>query len=171
MKQPLKKILFLFVFIVVSISLSAQSKKGEKPTTQNKTSKENTGKPTVAPKVVSVYLGHSAFTGGNISKQAFDSLIMQGLHGKDSLGNMYKVEDFKFTYAERNYYEDSTGRAMVYTDYSEEHVKGDTLTNAALRNLYEKTKNGDTAYIDQIKLTNTHGTPTAGKPMKFVITK
>jgi hypothetical protein len=120
---------------------------------------------------VAVYLGHSNISGGRISKQLFDSLAKQGLTAKDSLGNYYKVDGFLFTYAELNFYEDSVGTLTPMTDYRQEYCEGDTFTANVSATLYQRTKQGDTLYFDQVSLISPKGLPGAvGKSMKFEIT-
>lgn len=121
--------------------------------------------------VVWTYLGNSGYHSGNISKMNFDSYLKQGLVGKDSLGNVYKVDGFNFSYAERNLYEDSIGNLMVITDYVSEFCPGDTISPAVANNIFYKTKPGDTAYFDNIKVLLPDGRKLSTKPLKFVLTK
>ena len=133
-----------------------------------------------------VYLGHSAYSGGAIRKQLFDSLLKQGLSAHDSLGNIYRVAGFDFSYAERNLYEDSVANLVVLTDFQSEYCPGDTisldlsLATETSPSIYQRTKAGDTVYFDHIRLFAQHGNkifpsldtlPILGRGMKFTITK
>lgn len=123
------------------------------------------------PKVVSAYLGTSDRSGGNISKVDFDNYLKQGVTARDSSGAAYKVDGFTFSYAERMLYEDSVGNPLLLTDYFSEFCPGDTVSLAISRNIYYKTKPGDTAYFDNIKVMLPNGGQVIAKPMKFVLTK
>jgi len=150
--------------LILSAQLSAQSTKKEE--------KKAKAQAVAAPvNMVLVYLGNSDYHGGDISKNNFDSHLKQGLVGKDSLGNTFKVDGFNFSYAERNLYEDSVGNLMVVTDYVSEFCPGDTISPAVANNIFYKTKPGDTAYFDNIKVLLPDGRKLATKPMKFVLTK
>jgi hypothetical protein len=128
------------------------------------------------PLVIPVYLGHSGYTGGPISKPIFDSLMKQGLTAHDSAGTPFSVTEFAFNYAERNFYEDSSGEnSMWLTDYMLEYCKGNTLSPSISQSLYSRTKAGDTVYIDHITLERLQPIPNDvqifGKGMKFEITR
>jgi hypothetical protein len=133
-----------------------------------------------------VYLGNSDYSGGLIKKKVFDSLLRQGLKSRDSLGNTYRPIGFDFSYAERNLYEDSAANLVVLTDFSSEYCTGDTLSadistsTENAQSIYQRTKAGDTAYFDHIKLHILPGNvifsgrdtlPILGRGMKFVIVK
>jgi len=160
------KILLLVFSTVFIVSLYAQE---AKKNTDNKSGHK--------PKLIvyPVYLGRSNYQSGPISKRTFDSLMKQGLTSRDSLGNKYRVSEFAFNYAERNLYEDSSGENMMWlTDYLLEYCIGDTLSSSISSNLYERTKAGDTIYIDHIALAKmpvADSTQIFGKAMKFEITK
>jgi hypothetical protein len=139
-------------------------------------SKKDDGKPvpasdTPAPKIVHAYLGRSSYNNGEISKRTFDSLLKQGLTARDAQGTQLKVDGFTFSYAERNLYEDSVGKLMVLTDFFSEFCTGDTVSRGVSMNIYYKTKPGDTAYFDNIKVLLPDGRPVGTKGMKFVLTK
>jgi hypothetical protein len=123
------------------------------------------------PKQLRVFLGRSDKSGGPISKMEFDRLLKQGLTAKDSLGNTYRVDGFSFSYAERNLYEDSVGNLMMLTDYLSEFCPGDTVSPAVSNNIYYKTKPGDTAYFEQVKVALPDGRKLPAKSMRFVLTK
>lgn len=123
-------------------------------------------------KLIYPYLGNSSYSEGLIPKQAFDSLLRQGITAKDSAGNSYKVTGFTFSYGERNLYEDSVGNLIMLTDYFSEYCIGDTISPAIKFMLNEnRTKAGDTAYIEKIKVLLPEGGTVGTKPMRFVITK
>ncbi len=131
-------------------------------------------KKTVPPppvKRIPVYLGNSGMMGGVMSKKQFDQLLQLGLTSKDSLGKSYQVEGFMLTYAERNLYEDSIGNLMYMTDLFSESFKGDTVSSYWLSQLKDRSKTGDTVYIDQITVRSPEGTNEHGKGMRIVITK
>lgn len=121
------------------------------------------------PTLIAV-LGHSNYHSGQIKKAIFDSLLKHGIAAKDSAGNWYKVEGFVFGYKERNLYEDSVGRLMIMADYMTEFCAGDTLSPALKASLYGRTKAGDTAYFDNIKVP-VRSKQLMAKSMKFVIVK
>lgn len=116
------------------------------------------------------YLGAPAFTGGTIPKSLFDSLLRKGIRVKDSSGSMYAVDGFMFGYGERNLYEDSVGNLMYLTDFIYEYCPGDTISLALSRNIFYKTKPGDTAYFDNIKATFRGKQLVTKKGMKFILT-
>jgi hypothetical protein len=143
---------------------------------QNAKQKDNKRQQTdtsVAKKVkyIPVYLGHSDIGGGPVPKRVFDSLLKQGIYSRDSVGNVYKVDAFNFSYAERSLYEDSVGNLIVVPDYMSERCYGDTITANVSQSIYSRTKAGDTVYIDQIVLIKPDNGTASGKPMKFEITK
>ncbi|MBS1774115.1 MAG: hypothetical protein JST82_14750 [Bacteroidetes bacterium] len=152
------KIGLVTVACLVAVSLIAQ----QKNTADNKAKKPK-------PIYVPVYLGKSDLSSGNITKRVFDSLLMQGVRAQDSAGRVFTVNGFLFSYGERNLYEDSVGNPMVLTDYMTEYCKGDTLTTFIKKNISERSKAGDTVYIDQIMLTSPEGKMGEGRPMRFVI--
>jgi hypothetical protein len=133
--------------------------------------KEKGSAVTTTPKIVHAYLGRSDYNRGEISKRAFDSLLKQGITARDAEGNLFKVNGFTFGYGERNLYEDSVGKLMVLTDFFSEYCPGDTVTRAVSLNIYYKTKPGDTAYFDNIKVGLPDGGQVGTKSMKFVLTK
>ncbi len=162
--RRLINIAFVIGLLLVSYSIMAQRSKKEE------------GKQVVAtnsptPKIVHAYLGRSDYNSGDISKRTFDSLLKQGLTAKDAEGNRLKVDGFTFSYAERNLYEDSVGKLMVLTDFFSEFCPGDTVSRGVSLNIYYKTKPGDTAYFDNIKVLLPEGRQVGTKGMKFVLTK
>jgi len=127
-----------------------------------------------------VYLGNSSYKGGPIRKDDFNKLLKQGLTAHDSLGNKYKVIGFEFSYGEKSLYEDSIGNNIVVTDYLTEYCYGDTLTAGIAASIYDRTKAGDSAYFDKIKVlkyinnsneTVPAGDATLGISMKFALTR
>lgn len=123
------------------------------------------------PKPIPVYLGHSEIYDAAVSKRVFDSLLRQGLTSRDSAGKEFRVDGFLFTYGERNLYEDSVGKLMVLTDLRSEFCYGDTLRADLLQSITERTKAGDTVYIDQISLHAPEGYAANGRGMRIVISK
>lgn len=151
------------MLLFVSYALMAQKAK-----------KENGKDPAPAgasAKIVHPYLGRSDYSSGQIAKRTFDSLLKQGVTARDADGNTFKVASFTFSYAERNLYEDSVGKLMVLTDFFSEYCLGDTVTRVISLNIYHRTKPGDTAYFDNIKVTLPEGNQVGTKGMKFVLTK
>ncbi|MGZ7142769.1 hypothetical protein ACXWOE_10135, partial [Streptococcus pyogenes] len=63
-----------------------------------------------------------------------------------------RVAGFIFNYKERNIYEDSVGNIIPVTDLLMEYCPGDTLTPAISASIYQRTKRGDTAYFDDIRV-------------------
>lgn len=113
-----------------------------------------------------VSLGSSDTSGGVISKQLFDSLLRQGLRPVDPEA---RVAGFVFNYMERNIYEDSVGNIIPVTDLLMEYCPGDTLTSAIAASIYYRTKRGDTAYFDDIRVVWPDGKEGRGKGLKFVL--
>lgn len=146
-----------FLFFIGMAMMSMMPDEGKK----NKTT-------TIKP-----YLGYSDYSGGIISKKVFDSLLRQGVKAKDSAGTFYKVVEFTFGYGERNLYEDSTGKLVILTDYVSEICTGDTLSTIFQNYVFRdnRTKSGDTAYFDRIKLQLPDGAVITTKNMRFVLTK
>ena len=97
-----------------------------------------------------VSLGHSNLASGPIKKTELDNLLNQGLTSHDSAGKKYKVVSFDFTYAERNLYEDSIGNLIVAAEYLNEHCDGDTLRSVISGTIFDRTKAGDTVFIDNV---------------------
>lgn len=122
--------------------------------------------------VISSYFGRSTATGGKIAKPVFDSLLRQGISARDSSGYEYTILGFYFGYGERKLYEDAVGNLVVLTDYLSEYCPGDTLTPAVMLNIFHKTKPGDTAYFDNIKVASRDGRRQfVAKSMMFILTK
>lgn len=122
--------------------------------------------------VAKTFLGSSGLQGGPITKANFDRYLKQGLTARDSAGSTFEVKEFMFSYAERNLYEDSVGKLMILTDFLSEFCPGDTVTTAVANNIYYKTKPGDTAYFDHIKVrVPSTGQIISSSPMKFVLVK
>lgn len=121
-------------------------------------------------KKMPVYLGKSTLLGGPISKRVFDSLLKQGVVARDSAGNTFHVEGFMFTYAELKLYEDAVGKLVWLTDYQAEYCNGDSISTNIRNSIFDRTKVGDTVYIDDIMLRNDKGIPFPGRPLRFEIT-
>lgn len=163
------KYFLVLIFVFVAAALCAQNVNGEGggSTSAEDTSKRK-GKPFPG---FPVFLGNSDMSGGLISERTFDSLMKQGLTSRDSLGIVYQFNSFMFTYAERNLYEDSTGNLMIVTDYLSEYCEGNKLGKNIVPALWDRTKKGDTAYFDEIRLVDPSGKSVKGKAMKFVLMK
>lgn len=124
-----------------------------------------TTKPPLKVTEVDVTLGRSALKGGPVSKKTFDSLLKQGIMGTDGA----KVTGFTFSYSEMNYYEDSLGNPIRVMDYMEEFCAGNTLSPIIGETIFQRTKPGDTAYIEHIKVMLPSGLEAKGRSMKFPI--
>lgn len=116
---------------------------------------------------VDVMLGNSGLNGGSLPKRSFDSLVKQGLR----LSGEGKILGFSFTYAERALYEDSAGNPLRITEYFTEYCLGDRLSEGVKEGIADRTKPGDTATFDQIKVALPSGGEARGKAMKFVIVR
>jgi hypothetical protein len=166
----------LFVFLsMIGVNLWAQQKSAGKAA-----AKGDGGNTPGVIMYPTVYLGHSNFSGGNIKKAEFDRLLKEGLTSKDSSGNKYKVLGFEFNYAERQLFEDSAGNLKVMTEIVFEYCPGDTITSGVSASIYERTKPGDTVYINKVKVVKYIGKTNktlpdtaaiAAKAMKCVIVK
>lgn len=164
----MKRIIFSFLLLTGLLSVTElTAQKVKKDDGKGKTVKHEP----VATASIRAFLGKSELSGGTISKQNFDTYLKQGLTAKDSAGNAYKINGFTFSYGERNLYEDSVGNLMVLTDYLTEFCPGDTITPAIANNIFYKTKPGDTAYFDNIKVLTPDGKQVKAKAIKFVLTK
>lgn len=154
----------MLVLLCVAVSLFAQN-----PKTDNKTA---AAKKDTSVYFVPVYLGQSQYKGGPIPKAKFDELLHQGLTARDSAGNKYNVLGFMFTYVERNLYEDSVGKLIIMPDYLSEYCQGDTIGTNIATSIYERSKQNDTVYFDDISLRKQdNGAGASGRPMRFVITR
>lgn len=162
------KLVFTALCMVATLSLVAQSQKKDAKADE-KAKDGKAAKP--KPKPIPVYLGKSDYYTGKITKQVFDSLLKQGLTSRDSAGRAFKVTGFTFSYAERSLYEDSVGNPMILTDYHSEYCFGDTLTPFLKANMPERSKPGDTVYVDQISLVAPEGYNANGRSIKLVIVK
>lgn len=164
-------ILLLVAFTCFAATLLAQQK-GKKVTKKVSTIDSLHGKVSkYARHYVPVYLGHSDLTGGALPKSVFDSLMKQGIYARDSAGDVYSVIGFNFSYAEMNLYEDSIGNLKIEPDYMIEHCEGNMVDANISSSLYNRTKERDTVYIDQVQLLTPDSSSADGNPMKFVITK
>jgi len=161
--------LLLAIFTIPVLNLAAQQAKAS--------SEQKPAKKIFRP---NVYLGHSEYSYGNITKGDLDNLLKQGLTSHDSTGKKYKVVSFDFTYVERNLYEDEVGNLMVTPEYLTEHCNGDTLRSIISASIYDRTKAGDTVFIDNVMVVRFQGksnvpmpdsTAFLGKGLKLVIVK
>ncbi|MEI8279122.1 MAG: hypothetical protein WCG87_05110 [Bacteroidota bacterium] len=176
MKYSIKNIFVIAALMIGSVSVLAQKVTSKaKPVAKKPTTaaKSTSSKPDLnyVPKNVDIYLGHSNITGGKVAKHEFDSLITQGIIAKDEKGNYYKVNGFNFTYGERSAAEDSIGNTIYVIDYLAEYCKGDTLSRAVMNGLSRRTKGGDTAYFDQIRVVSREGNPIPCKSLKIILSR
>ena len=156
----------------LAVNLWAQGGKPKPATQEDKEKKEKEKEPRVYPRYP-VFLGNSNISGGDVmlTKNEFDSLLAQGLTAKDSAGNPLIFHGFMFTYGERNLYEDEVGKLMILTDLLGEYCPGDTLTRNITASLFERSKRGDTAYIENVQLVDSLGKSKLGRSMRIIITK
>ena len=158
------------LLLMFCVSLWAQQKKGG--TTGTKETNKPTKKVAYMPVIT---LGNSGFSGGPIRVSLFDSLLRQGIHSRDTTGNILTIVSFNFNYLERVLYEDSAGDMHMMVDYSKEYCPGDTVTTNVSGSIYEHAKSGDTVIIDQVLLTkirpNQKTDTFLGKSLKCVLTK
>ncbi|HTM66090.1 MAG TPA: hypothetical protein VL093_07210 [Flavipsychrobacter sp.] len=159
----MKRTIFFSCVLVLAFGYNLSAQKAKKDD-------DKTKEVAVGPKI-RAFLGSSDYSGGLISKRDFDKYLKEGLTAKDSLGNLYQVNGFMFSYGERNLYEDSLGNLIVLTDYLSEWCAGDTVSPAISNNIFYKTKPGDTAYIDQIRVLLPTGKEAAAMGLRFVLTK
>lgn len=159
----MKRIVLLFL-LAAGPTLALQQALAQKAKTR--TQAKTPAKP-VKIQEVNVTLGQSGRDGGAVTKRDFDAFAKQGLR----LGSEGKITGFSFTYAERMLYEDSAGNPLLQTDYLVERCMGDVLSDGVRSTLFERTKPGDTAFFDDIRVALPTGGEARGKMMKFVITK
>lgn len=167
-----RHIIWILCTVALCANLYAQQKpktvRGAKPAAQTG---EKAPAKLYRPKV---YMGNSEYSGGDIKRSVFDSLMAQGIRAQDSTGRRYLVLDFVLNYAERNMYEDSAGYLMVMTDLSSMQIKGDRIDAGLASSLKERIKGGDTMFIERIRLATippAKPDTLAGMPLKCVIIK
>lgn len=164
------KFIFICVGLCLAVNLWAQSgKTGAGGAGQKDTANKKIAKPPTYP----VFLGKSEISGADIkvSKTDFDRLLKQGLTAKDSSGRPMQFHGFMFTYGERNLYEDSIGNLIVLTDLMAEYCFGDSLASNISASLFQRSKAGDTAYIDDVQLVDVNGKSKLGRSMRIILTK
>lgn len=157
----MKKVLFgmgLYAALVVPVCAQKPAAKPAAP------------KKAAAAPVVTAFLGTSSLTGGPLSKADFDKFIRQGIRAKEGAGTAVPVTGFQLTYAERGLYEDSAGNPLVTTDYLTEYCFGDTLSANLRVLLPERTKPGDTVFVDNIKV-RSGGIEGKARSLRFVLTR
>lgn len=162
----MKQIIFLFFCFML---ITAQTRLNAQKT--NVTTKAKTNVKTSKAPMVFACLGKRCQRDGQISKASFDSLLKEGISAKDSFGKNYTVDGFSFSYGERNLYEDSIGKLIILTDFLTEFCIGDTITPSVRNNIFFKTKAGDTAYFDQIKIVLPDGHKQMVKSLRYILTK
>lgn len=153
----------LFIILLAGCSVIALQQASAQRADKKKTTKAV--KPVAKTPEVDVTLGNSSLKGGVVSKKVFDSLLKQGI----MVAGGGHVEGFMFAYSERNYYEDSVGNPIRVMDYWEEFCTGNQLTDAVKESIFNRTKPGDTAYMERIKVKMPDGTEAKGRNMKFAI--
>jgi hypothetical protein len=161
MKRLLQIVFFTFSSLCV-LSVRAQKEKKAPVEADNKGA-------SAKAKVINTYLGSSKLKGGTVPKHIFDSLLKQGIRSRDESGQNYGIVSFRFSYGERNLYEDSIGNLKIMVDYLSEPCFGDTVTTTVSNSLYERTKKGDTAYFDNVIVIRPDNTTTLSKSIKFAI--
>ncbi|MBL7718305.1 MAG: hypothetical protein JNL72_05660 [Flavipsychrobacter sp.] len=155
-----------YFFLLMGLGLACQLWAQDK----NKEAEKKAAKAPTYP----VFLGNSNISGKELTlpKRVFDSLMLQGLTARDSAGNPLQFHGFVFTYGERNLYEDSVGNLIVLTDWLTEYCPGNKLAeNVINNNFLQRTKGGDTAYIDEVKLVDDKDRSKLGRGMRIVLTK
>jgi hypothetical protein len=170
----MKSILFTVTITLGALSINtyAQTKK-----TNSSTNKVESKMPTEVTKTVPkmksipVFLGKSDISNGFIPKHIFDSLALQGLFAKDSSGIEGAVKQFRLYYKERNLFEDSSGNFMIMVDLLTDISMSNQLNKYVANSLTERTKKGDTAFIDDIIVKMPDSTTRIGLPMKLIIDK
>ena len=150
---------------ICSVSAQRATKHSAKDTHDTSATKKTPALP-----FVTVYLGNTGLSGGEIRKGQFDSAAKRGLilGGTEAGG---AIRSFSFMYAERGLFEDSVGNPLVLTDYLTEICDGPQLSAGIQSSIYERTKPGDTAFFNDIRVKLPSGLFARGKVMKFVITK
>lgn len=177
MASRLMNVFLSVLLTMIFVPAGAQQKAGNNINNKQDAQDKAPSKKILRP---NVYLDSSNYSGGEIQKKELDDLLKKQLTARDSSGNYYKVIGFDFTYAERNLYEDSIGNSQVLVDYMNEYCLGDTITADILASIFDRTKAGDTIFIDHIQLIPYPGNVTlspadtaviAGKGLKCVIVK
>jgi hypothetical protein len=90
----------------------------------------------------------------SMSKGDFEKLMASNLCAKDSANNLFTVTSFEITYAERGLYQDSTGLPIVFTDYSNQICKGDSIPKQWQADFKDRGYKGDTVFFDRITVNN-----------------
>lgn len=107
-------------------------------------------KPTIIKNPYKAYFACSYTDISTLEVSQFTTLIHQPICAKDSLNNIFAVERFEMTYAERGLYQDSTGLPIINTDYSMVSCKGDTIPKLWKDIFMERAYKGDTIYFDKV---------------------
>lgn len=163
MKRTLKIVLIACgtVFLMQQ-AIAQRSTKAKKPE-----DKAKTGSNIRRVTEVNATLGNSGKSNGLMSKSDFDTYLKQGI----TAGPGNKVVSFLFDYAERAYYEDSVGNPIRVIEHLSEPCLGNMVSEAINSTIYDRTKAGDTVFIDQIKVKMADGSEGRGKAMRFALTK
>lgn len=126
--------------------------------------------PKVAPKpLYKAYFACNYTDVVNMEVAKFQQLMAQPLCGKDSNNNVYKVDGFEITYAERGLYQDSTGLPIITTDYSSGECKGDIISPQWQNAFKERAYKGDTVYFDHILIRKPDNSSYSCRTVKIVL--
>jgi hypothetical protein len=89
-------------------------------------------------------------TSNTITKAKFLSLIDKPLCVKDKDNKQYPLKGFQILYAEKGLYLDSNDAPIIFTDYSEESFKGDSITTVWKDLLKSRLYKGDTISFENV---------------------
>ncbi len=115
------------------------------------------------------YLGCAEMQSSFVPKNTFDSLVASRLCAKDSTKNMFPIQSFEITYAERGLYQDSSGLPIIFTDYSTVQCVNDTIPKRWVSLFKERSYKGDTVYFDNVKVLGSDNKSHPCKGLKIVI--
>lgn len=99
----------------------------------------------------------------------FIQMLNQPICAKDSSNNMFKVESYDITYAERGVYQDSTGLPIITVDYTSDHCKGDSVTTNWKQIFKERAFKGDTIYIEKVSIKDQANKYVYSKGVKIIL--
>jgi hypothetical protein len=104
-----------------------------------------------------------------LPKKSFDSLIALPICAKDSNQRNFPITSFDITYAERGLYQDSAGLPIIFTDYTNAHFEGTSISKEWISLFNERSYKGDTVYVDNVKVKGSDNKSYACKGMKIII--
>ncbi|HLU17108.1 MAG TPA: hypothetical protein VKZ76_03550 [Edaphocola sp.] len=120
------------------------------------------------------FLSDKVTRSGNISVADFLKLMQDTLWVKDKRdGKLIPVGSFVFSYAERNLYEDETGKPFIMTDLMYANCKS-SLDSGTFVDMRYRAKPGDTAFIEEVRFLNRaqkDKISVFSSPIKLVLTK